>query len=346
MKQSLVILSDNFGLDTSGGSIATASIFEQIQDEFEMVYVVAKYFGKHNFRNIKHLGYQRKDEAIKLIIQLNELGNMIFYGDYYTSLYFISAKVPFYFTYHDNWPDQRTHGLSNFIKSFFYIPVYKKIFKHCEALINVSAYKMPFNAHLNPNTYLIRNGLNMKVSKKTATMYQQGDQLHIIMLGNIDTRKFGLASALFKQIKRESLHVKIDIFGKIIDEKISAKINAFEFVTIHGYKDDINFKPYHVLLSVSKMENLSIAVCEALANCTPVISFDVGGLNEVVKHKVNGMLIKKYDLSNLLQAIKDFKSGKLKFSFNENDLNEFDWKKAADAYLKVINSSKKILVTH
>ncbi len=340
LKKQLVILSDNFGLNTSGGSIATARIFEQIQDEFESINVVSKTIGKHHFRNLKNFNYKTRAEAIHIIKQLHHQGNMVFYGDYYTSYYFIHAKVPFYFTYHDNWPDQQLLSFKDMVKSLFYIPVYKQIFKKCEALINVSSHKMAYNAHLNPNTYLVRNGLNADVNKFSQKQYEAGTRLRIIMLGNIDNRKFGLASKLFSELSMLQYTIEIDVFGKVIDNTIMGEMNAFDFVHIRGYEENIDFNPYHLLISVSKMENLSIAICEALANKTPVITFDTGGLCEVVKHGVNGLLISKFSISSIVQAVQGFLNNQFNFEFNADDLIEYDWHKSAEAYLNIMKGNK------
>ena len=339
MKKKLVILTDRLGLNYSGGSIATCRIFEQMQDEFGEIIVIAREVGKHNFLNLKHLKYRQILGALKHIRNLKK-NDVIYYGDFYMAYYFILAGVPFYFTYHDNWPAQKRLSPINYIKSFFYTPVYRWIFRKASALINVSHFTYRYNAAINKNNFIIRNGINTVVHKNMQKDIMPGQLVKIIMLGNIEERKFGLADSLFRtlQAMEKPLPIEIHIYGNPQNAKIAKKFARYRFVKLMGFSSQINFLPYDLFLSVSQMENLSIAICEALANHTPVVAFDVGGLNEVVKNGKNGFLIKKFNICAMAATLEKIAQGFAQFQFAEDDFLEYDWKIAAKKYKNILTS--------
>ena len=57
------------------------------------------------------------------------------------------------------------------------------------------------------------------------------------------------------------------------------------------------------------MDNLPNTAVEATACGVPVIAFDVGGLSDIVEHKVNGYLAKPFDPADLAAGI-DWVAGK------------------------------------
>ena len=81
------------------------------------------------------------------------------------------------------------------------------------------------------------------------------------------------------------------------------------------------------------MENLSISICEALEKHIPVISFDVGGLAEVIINGKNGFLIDEYNVDYFFKIIEFIKKERYKFEFKENILAEFNWTDSANRYL-------------
>ncbi|MDN5202633.1 glycosyltransferase [Fulvivirgaceae bacterium BMA10] len=337
MKKELVILTDNFGLNFSGGAIATCRIFEPIQEEFSGITVIAKRIGKHPFRNLAFLPYKNLLQALKQIKKKRK-DNVVFYGDFYMTYFFILARVPFYFTYHDNWPEQGRLDQKNFLNSLFYIPIYRWIIKKALWVFSVSNFKLRFISKITNRTNIIRNGINSGISKSVYIPPSTTSPLRIIMAGNVDDRKFGLAKALFQIIEKKGFSEKItiDIYGNITDEALAKQLSIFPFVSLRGFYDHINFEPYDLFLSTSKIENLSISICEALLNYTPVIAFDVGGLNEVISHQKNGVLVPYANLDKMFDWIILIQSKQIRFDFTGQDLTEFDWNIAAKKYQAIL----------
>lgn len=345
MKKSLVILTDRLGLNFSGGAIATCRIFELFQHEFQEIIVIAHQVGVHNFLHLRHLRYRSIFGALKHLGNLKKKPGLIFYGDFYMAYYFILAGVPFYFTYHDNWPAQKKLNTVSYVKSFFYIPVYQWIFKKATALINVSDYSYAYNAAMNKNNFLIRNGINTAIHKTRCEAIVPGQVVRIMMSGNIDERKFGLADMLFDtlQTSKKLPPLEIHIYGHPQSTGILKKLSRYNFVKLMGFSREMDFSPYQLFLSVSQMENLSIAVCEALANHTPVVAFDVGGLSEVVKNGKNGFLIEKFDICAMAVTLNKIVQGQIRFQFAKDNLLAYNWNLAANRYREILipESSKK-----
>jgi len=68
-----------------------------------------------------------------------------------------------------------------------------------------------------------------------------------------------------------------------------------------------------VLLFTSIAENFPLVILEAMACGLPIVSFDVGGVKEVVTHTENGYIAKYLDSNDLISGIK--------WLFSQNDAN-------------------------
>lgn len=328
-KKKLVILTTHFGLNYSGGSGATCEIFGRLQDHFSKIIVVCQQAGHHCFKNAEIKRYKDQTHALRIISSLNEPG-VVFYGDFYNAYWYALLRVPFFFTYHDNWPELAATSYVNKVRSWYYIPIYKWIFRKADKVFSVSQFKMDFIKKQNKNVYLIRNGFNAKNSRKGT---KTGD---ILMVGNIDSRKYALAIKLFGLI--ESQHATINIYGNVTDSKIAKRLKEFPFVKLHGFAENVPYQNYGLLLHTSFMENLSMVLCEALAHGLPVIAFDVGGAREIIKSHKNGILIPPYDLNAMKTALVEIMNGKLHLNNPPGSLKEFSWEYASEQYKKLMSA--------
>ena len=342
MRPVLVILSDNFGLNFSGGAIATCRIFKVLENEFSEIVVIGKQLGIHPFHSLRFLTYENRREAIEHIRQLKS-SQTIFYGDFYMSYYFILAKVDFYFTYHDNWPEQRQFGWKNACLAWYYIPLYRWIIRKANWTFTVSHFKYNFIRKLSPNTSIIRNGINVEITKKSLKKYKERDSFHVLMSGNIDDRKFGWALALFQLIKKEKSlpQIKFHLLGNILNPKLAKQLKQFDFIKLEGFQMDIDFLQFDLYCCTSKIENLSISVCEALCNYTPVLSFDVGGLSEVIVHRKTGILVAAGQIKEYYNYLKKIVAAQIKFDFSQQNLSTYDWSFAAKEYRKILFKTKE-----
>lgn len=73
---------------------------------------------------------------------------------------------------------------------------------------------------------------------------------------------------------------------------------------------NILYSAADVMLVPSKSENFPNVVLESMSSGTPCVAFKVGGIPEIIEHKVNGYLAKPFDID-------DFSNG-IKYILNDN----------------------------
>ena len=92
-------------------------------------------------------------------------------------------------------------------------------------------------------------------------------------------------------------------------EKLTEKLDLTRSVSFHGAMPNsdvpafLNSCDFFVVPSRLDSESFGVAAVEAMACGLPVIASDVGGLPEVVKHDVTGLIVPKEDVAALAGAI-------------------------------------------
>ena len=334
MTAPLIILSSHFGKNFSGGTLATHEIFFHLQHHFSKVIFLGKKVGIHQFNHLEFLPYRNVIDACqKLRLLRKSYPKAVFFGDFYMSYFFTMVGVQFFFAYHDNWPEMQQFGWKNRLRSRLYVPLYHRIISKAQWTFTVSDFKLSYVRKISDRSSLVRNGTSLdRLAIKDNEIRQRPK---ILMLGNIDDRKYGLAVAFFARLSAEGCSLEIHIHGHELDKKLGNQLRQFAFVKIHGFTNSLDWNQYDALLSTSKMENLAISVVEALKMGIPVFGFDVGGLKEVVKNDVNGFLAPLKQHSLLLDKLLRFEDFK-HLKGDEVNLKEFDWKLASRRYQEKI----------
>lgn len=328
----IVILTTHFGTNFSGGSTATCEIFSRLEKYFKGVTVIGTQLGEHPFQSLEFIQYKNWWEAIRVIRRWHSK-EAVFYGDFYNAFLFLLARVPFYFTYHDNWPEMRQFGFMNRIRSVFYTTAYIRIFRKAKHVASVSEFKAGFIRRFTDRISVIRNGYAESI---VPAPRKSSD---VIMVGNIDQRKYAKAHAFFRLLENQGhTSVQIDLYGRVIDQDLAVDLSKFAFVNIKGFHDQVPYSRYKFLLHTSEMENLPITFCEALHHGLPVVGFDVGGSAEIIGEK-QGILVPPYSLNKLYQAF-----AKLTITANTNTFHcsvpkEYSWDFCSDQYLEIISTS-------
>lgn len=98
-----------------------------------------------------------------------------------------------------------------------------------------------------------------------------------------------------------------------------------------------------VMVTPSRQDNLPNTVVESLACGTPVVAFDIGGMPDMIDHKINGYLAKPFDTSGLAAGINWVLSDKdrhreLCLKAREKAVACFDIKKVARQYADLYKS--------
>lgn len=336
-KLNLVVFTKYFGYNFTGATITTHELVNEWKKYFNNITIITKNVGEYDIEDIDIIKCKTLKEMLNVAINFSENENNIFYSDDHIGFVLGLKGIKYHHTYHASWPDAKYVNTTYFFKSFGFIPLYKLTLKLSKSVIAVSYYSRNFVKKINPRVVVIRNGIGLNRIKKVNDEVEKNKynkKMKCIMIGNIDSNKYLLAKQLFKKINKQNINIDIDIYGKPIDENLSQEIEKFSFVTTKGFRKDIDLSKYDLMISTSKFENLSIAVCEAIDEKVPVVSFDVGGLNEVILNGENGFLIKKYDIDDMLNILKIISQDRDIFDFDVNSLELFKWELAAKMYVK------------
>ena len=128
----------------------------------------------------------------------------------------------------------------------------------------------------------------------------------------------------------------IHIYGREIDGRLVSNLKKLENVCIMGEKKEIPYSSYKGLINTSKIENLSISVCEAIKYQTPVFCFRVGGLPEVVENNRTGFVFDCFDIEKMTDAISKYQSSE-QLNIPKDVLADFSWDVAAQNYIDYMN---------
>jgi len=332
--KTLVILTTHFGTNFSGGSTATCEIFHRLQDQFSKTVVVGTELGAHSFHNLEFIQYRGFRDAAQKLEKL-EHHDAIFYGDFFNAIVLARSDIPFYFTYHDNWPELGELSLKMRLECLYYWKTYRSIFRTAQHVFTVSNLKFAQVSRFTNSVSTVRNGITQQPSRSTNTPPADTKRKNVVMVGNIDERKYRKALHLFDTLP-SPLAFKVDIYGHINDKTIAEKLAAFPFVTLKGFTEFIPYQDYRLLLHTSVMENLSIVWCEAIAHGTKILSFNVGAAAEVINQH-RGILIPNYDISmmkqHLLTSLDKCSTYPLESAQTLSAfVDEFNWDKAALQY--------------
>ena len=95
-----------------------------------------------------------------------------------------------------------------------------------------------------------------------------------------------------------------------------------------------------VIVTPLRQNNLPNTVVESLACGTPAVAFDIGGMPDMIEHKINGYLAKPFDSSDLAAGIDwvlsdDKRHKDLCIKAREKAVNCFDIEKIARQYAEL-----------
>ena len=143
---------------------------------------------------------------------------------------------------------------------------------------------------------------------------QQGKhkQREILFVGRLNKQVKGLDYLIevMKHLKKEAVAFHLTVVGSGSDEEwLKQEVQANDCgtdVTFTGFQENVS--PYYeqaaVLLSTSRWEGFGMTIVEAMSAGVPCISFDNDGACEIINNDVDGILIPKYEVNELAQAVK------------------------------------------
>lgn len=329
-KKKMLVITKQYG-DYTGATVSTQKIIQKASEVYDVTVVTLR---KSNYLNIENVHIKVLQNVFSIVKFANNFSknnsDVVGYSDDHLGIIFKLIHISYIHTYHGNWPQVRWVSLSFFMKSFIFIPLYKATIRNADYLVNVSNYMgVSFSNKYNKKNKVIYNGVNHVGENKPSI----ANKSRFIMVGNVDKRKYGNLINILNKSKKENWQIEIDIYGKIINEKISKQLNEFRNISLLGNVSQIEFNQYKALICTSKSENLPLSIVEGLESGIPVVSFDTGGISEVVDC-TNGILIEQNDIQRFYETLinfdeKNFKVDSMKIK------NIFDWQFASNEYLKL-----------
>lgn len=327
----LVVLTKQFG-NYTGATISTIELLKRINSNFENITVLTLKSDGTVIRNVNVIvlsGY------LNLINTLKKQRNVIGYSDDHLGFLFSFANIQYVHTYHGNWPDARKLNFNMFLKSFYFIPLYKLTVKKASFVVSASKYmQKKFVDPINSNNKVIYNGIKQETDLKRKVK-NQNNRNKFLMVGNIDKRKYGKSLNVFDELERMSFVGTIDIYGALYDKSLVSSLNKYNFVNIKGVSNEIKYGDYTALICTSASENLPVSIVEAIINSVPVISSDVGGIPEVVINNETGYLLNVNHAQDFAKVIFDFQNLTLNTKYVDKITSTFNWNNASKLYKKV-----------
>jgi glycosyltransferase involved in cell wall biosynthesis len=167
------------------------------------------------------------------------------------------------------------------------------------------SYGLDFTVFKLHDQSFARNVFNLPQDKKiilfvseTVTTYRKGFDLVLKALG-ASKLNHEIAMVTVGRVNKELQQLNdIYNFGTITEERLMSLLYA----------------AVDLLILPSREDNLPNVMLEALACGTPVLSFKVGGMAEVIQPGVNGFFADKIASESLSHAIKDFCNGEYCFN--------------------------------
>ena len=162
--------------------------------------------------------------------------------------------------------------------------------------------------------------------------------------GGKDPRKgYDLLLSALEYLKANNKTKKIElvVFGQ--SKSKSQPDLGFPIHFSGNLYDDLSLRALYsaadVMIVPSRQDNLPNTAVEAQACGTPVVSFDTGGLSNIVEHQKTGYLAKPFDTRDLAYGItwvlEQSDSNKLGNNARERAVKKFSEKKISESYLSI-----------
>ena len=339
--------------------------------KIKLARIIVKFFiGKTNYLNSLNIFSRiKKFKSEKNILHIHWIGN-----EAISLNYLIKTRRPILWTMHDMWPITSTeHFLDN--------PKLKKYtFKNCNNnFIKKNIFYKKKELFKKKNIHLIANSKWLeKFAKKSEltkhlkidTIYNpieteqwiRKDKLYCKKKLNLSHKKdyilFGAHGGLknprkggdlflesIKKINSININKELEIIILGADKNYIKSINGIKFNFRKLEKNIEKQCMYHSAVNLtvvaSKAESLPQFTVETILCNNPVVSFDVGGNNEIIKHKFNGYLAKTYDTTDFANGINfclnSINHNKLLIT-NKKIRKMFDPKLVLKRYSNIINT--------
>ncbi len=139
---------------------------------------------------------------------------------------------------------------------------------------------------------------------------EKGDGKHIGVIAQFIERKghdtlFDALPAVFAK----HLEVTVSLYGRgPLERQIKQRIirdGLSERVRLHAFRNDVEtvLPEFDFVVHPARREGLGVALLEAASSGVPIVASNVGGIPEIVRDGVNGLLVSPNDPAELTNAI-------------------------------------------
>ena len=290
------------------------------------------------------------------------------YSDLPALLYAKRKKLPFVLTYQFDGVETggsfaRNAGVSLYNKLFIH-----RVLKSADTIIATTqsyAKESPFLRRYLDKIVVIPNGINIEevttpVTKERSRVIlglPQDSEIILFFGSLVEYKGPDILLKAFKLVKNVFPTAKLIFAGRgHMDNQLketAKQMKISDDVIFTGFVEDDEKPLYYkaadifCLPSTTLAESFGIVNLEAMAAGLPIVSSDLGGIPDIVKNGVNGLLAKPYDFETVAKNLtKLLKNGEMREEMGKNGLkmvNNYTWDEVTTKTEKLY---KKLIENH
>ncbi len=190
--------------------------------------------------------------------------------------------------------------------------LFKKIYNEMHAVVAVSEAIEEKLGELYDFENLLHIPNYIVSSEKQPEKKHEISEEYIIAVGRLrnDIKQFDRLIETYHTSGLTEKNIKLYICGDGEDkkslEKLISRLQLENHVRLLGFVENVDeyIRNAKFLVLSSRVEGFPMVLLEALQQQTPVIAFDCkSGPNEIIQHKINGLLVENQNFANLKDAM-------------------------------------------
>ena len=137
----------------------------------------------------------------------------------------------------------------------------------------------------------------------------------------------------FERAYQRNKNIRLELVGDgVLRSAIESWIqerNLGQVITLHGWQDSVipHMKRWHAFTLTSLWEGLPCAIVEARLLKLPIISYDTGGITDIIFHEQNGLIYKQGEwkcLANGMLLLAESSAMHQRFQLYSDRLDDFN----------------------
>jgi glycosyltransferase involved in cell wall biosynthesis len=237
-------------------------------------------------------------------------------------------------------------------------PIKKNILNR--AIYERSRYTIPLSTAIKNELLKISPNIDIKIIPSAYTKFKKRVDKNISLkdrfknkflighIGELDNSHKGqiyLIEAI-RMLMNEQNEIHLVMLGKGRDEQKLKEISKdLKYITFEGFVDNVDeyIESFDLFVFPSLHEGLGSILLDVMRHGIPIIATDVGGIPDIIKDEINGILVPPKDSISLYIAIKRLYLDKeLRDKLAQKgleDIKDFSPSKMCDRYIEVYNEN-------